>query len=56
MRIYKDKTTGKYKYSTRSSELFDTKQACQWAYLDRLADSLANIRKKYNDGVLGYGK
>ena len=56
MRVYKDKETGLYKLSPNSTELFETKEQCQRDGLNKLADRLSQVRKKYEQGVLGYGK
>lgn len=56
MRVIKDKATGKYKLGPNSLDSFDTKEQAQRHGLDKLAESLAYVRKKYSEGVLGYGK
>lgn len=56
MRVFKDKGTGKWKSSTNSTVLYDTKEQCQRAGMDELAERLATIRKKLEDGALNYGK
>ena len=55
MRIVKDKATGKYKIAN-TEDLFDTKEQAQRVGLDRLAERLAHVRKKYTESILGYGK
>jgi hypothetical protein len=54
--IYKDKATGKYKASPNSPTLYDTKEQCQRAVMDDFANKLSIIRKKLEQGCLGYGK
>ncbi len=56
MRVYKDKNTGKYKCGTNSPNLYDTREQCQRAAMDDLANKLAIIRKKLESGCLSYGK
>ena len=56
MRVYKDKATGKYKSGSNSSVLYDTKEQCQRAYLDELAERLSNIRRNIEKGAIGYGR
>jgi hypothetical protein len=56
MRAYKDKATGKYKASPNSVILYDTKEQCHRATLNELANRLSIIRKKIEQGCLGYGK
>jgi hypothetical protein len=56
MRTYKDKITGKYKSGANSSVLYDTKEQCQRAVMNDLADKLASIRRKLEQGCLNYGK
>jgi hypothetical protein len=56
MRVFKDKPTGKYKSGTNSSNLYDTKEQCQRAVMNELAEKLSIIRKKLESGCLSYGK
>ena len=56
MKVYKDKLTGKYKSGSNSTILYDTKEQCQRASMNELADKLAIIRRKLESGCLGYGK
>lgn len=56
MKVYKDKATGKYKSGSNSTVLYDTKEQCQRAVLDKLADSLASIRRQIERGAIGYGR
>lgn len=56
MRVYKDKETGLYKLSPTSKEGFETKEQCQSHGINKLAESLAIIRKKREAAILGYGK
>jgi hypothetical protein len=56
MAVLKDKSTGKWKSSARGSVLYDTKEECQRAQMDDLANRLAIIRRKLSDTISGYGK
>lgn len=56
MRCYKDKATGKWKCGSNGSNLYETKEQCQRAIMDELADRLSIIRKKLESGCLNYGK
>jgi hypothetical protein len=56
MAVFKDKPTGKWKSSSRGTTLYETKEECQRAQMDDLANRLATVRKKLSETIAGYGK
>lgn len=56
MRVYKDKLTSKWKIGSNGKAIYETKEQAQRVALDQLADMLSTIRRKINEGALGYGR
>ena len=53
---YKDKSTGKWKTSPKGQPIYETKEQAQRAWMDEMAQKVTEVRRKYNEGVAGYGR
>jgi hypothetical protein len=56
MRVYKDKLTSKWKIGSNGKAIYESKEQAQRAALDNLAEMLSTVKRKINEGALGYGR
>lgn len=56
MKAYLDKTTGKWKWGTRGTAIYDTKEIAERAGLDIITNKLREIKDKLNNTLLNHGR
>lgn len=56
MKAYQDKITGMWKWGTRGSAIYETKEIAERAGLDIITKKLREIKEKHQNALLNHGR